>query len=255
MEISVRHEGHVLVVALSGCLDAAAAPALAARCEPYLQAGHCRLVLDLAGLTYLSSQGVHAIMDLGRRARGLGGELSLCGARGMAREVLDVLHLGEPCPVHSSAAEASRGEAPPVGTMVDMTAPARLAEAAALIDAATAAGRAAGFGPETVRHLELAVEEAVVNVCSYAYPGGEGTIELRIRPARAGLQVDISDRGAPFDPLSVREPDLTQAVMARSVGGLGIFLIRHSADEVSYQRKDGANVLTLVIRDRPATEA
>jgi len=99
---------------------------------------------------------------------------------------------------------------------------------------------------KTASGLRLALEEAVVNVISYAYPEGEkGSILVRADSDRREVRFTIIDSGTPFDPTSVLEADTTLDVGSRPVGGLGVLLSRRLTDSISYTRRDGQNVLTL----------
>jgi serine/threonine-protein kinase RsbW len=111
------------------------------------------------------------------------------------------------------------------------------------------AGHAGDWGlhPQRLMQLELAVEEAVVNICLYAYEIPPGELLVRISPGEKRFVVELVDEGVPFDPLAVEEPDLRAAAAERAVGGLGIFLVRRVMDEVAYSRDDTRNVLRLVI--------
>ncbi len=94
--------------------------------------------------------------------------------------------------------------------------------------------------------LNLALEEAVVNVMNYAYPAGQaGNIVLEAYANDERLKFVISDNGVPFDPTTTAEPDVTASLENRAVGGLGIFLVRHLMDSVNYERVENENVLTL----------
>ena len=96
--------------------------------------------------------------------------------------------------------------------------------------------------------LELAVEEAVVNICLYAYEVPPGELLVRVDSAEGQFVVELIDEGVPFDPLGVEEPDLVAPAGERQVGGLGIFLVRRVMDEVAYRRDGSSNILRLVIR-------
>ena len=111
------------------------------------------------------------------------------------------------------------------------------------------AGHAGDWGlhPKRLMQLELAVEEAVVNICLYAYEVPPGELLVRIDPGEQSFVVELIDEGIPFDPLAQEEPDLRAAAEERAVGGLGIFLVRRVMDEVAYHRKGSKNVLRLVI--------
>ncbi len=83
---------------------------------------------------------------------------------------------------------------------------------------------AAGFSPARVAEIEMAVGEALTNICTHAYPGGEGDVEVRCtHDAGPRLCIDIVDRGVPFDPLSVPAPDLRADPVERTAGGSGSF--------------------------------
>jgi len=111
------------------------------------------------------------------------------------------------------------------------------------------AGEAAAWGlhPRRLMQLELAVEEAVVNICLYAYEVPPGELLVSIEPGETRFVVELIDEGVPFDPLAVDEPDMRAAVEDRPIGGLGIFLVRRVMDEVSYLRDGTRNILRLVI--------
>ncbi len=88
-----------------------------------------------------------------------------------------------------------------------------------------------------------------MNVIDYAYPEGEsGEIELRIlHDATGRITFRISDSGTPFDPTLAGNADIHADIEERSIGGLGIFLIKNLSDNVSYNRIDGRNVLTIKV--------
>ena len=106
----------------------------------------------------------------------------------------------------------------------------------------------AGLAPQRLKHLELAVEEAVVNVCNYAYGEGGGAVTVRVATDASRVTVEIEDAGAPFDPTAMPEPDLTGDVDERPIGGLGVHLVHTLMDEVAYRREDGRNVFTMVLK-------
>ncbi len=104
---------------------------------------------------------------------------------------------------------------------------------------------------ESTMGMNLAMEEAVVNVINYAYPEGTtGDIHVEAHADDTSLTFVIRDSGKPFDPTAVKEPDTSLPAEERPIGGLGIYLIRSYMDEVSYERTTaspkGENVLTLV---------
>ena len=109
-----------------------------------------------------------------------------------------------------------------------------------------------GFNQKKIREIELAMEEALLNIIQYAYPDDRaGDIEINCRmEAPSRLIIDILDEGKPFDIRSAPEPDLNQDLSERKIGGLGIYLITQIVDEVHYRREGTRNVLTFVLHKK-----
>ena len=104
-----------------------------------------------------------------------------------------------------------------------------------------------GIDDMTILGINLALEEAVVNVVNYAYPEGTvGDIEMEVNADEKAITFILRDHGKPFDPTAAKEVDITLSAEERQIGGLGIHLIRNYMDEVKYDYCDGQNVLTLV---------
>jgi len=94
--------------------------------------------------------------------------------------------------------------------------------------------------------MNLAMEEAVVNVMSYAYPADTvGDVTIEAVTIADQLQFTITDSGIPFDPTAKAEVDTTLSAEERPIGGLGIHLVRQLMDSINYERTEGKNVLTL----------
>ena len=108
------------------------------------------------------------------------------------------------------------------------------------------------FPQARIREIELATEEAIMNILTHAYPTDcRGDIEVQCESlGDAGLTIRIVDTGIPFNPLSFTDPDLTAPITERNPGGLGVFLIRKMMDEIRYHRSENRNVLTFVARKR-----
>ena len=95
-------------------------------------------------------------------------------------------------------------------------------------------------------NLNLALEEVVSNVILYAYPREMGEkITIMAQTEKQSLIFTITDKGKEFDPTNVEEADVTLSAEEREIGGLGIFIVKNIMNEVTYQRLDGKNILTL----------
>ena len=95
--------------------------------------------------------------------------------------------------------------------------------------------------------IDLAIDELFTNISRYAYKTGIGTATVRVEVEREPLAVVVTfiDHGIPFDPLSTPDPDVTLPAEERTIGGLGIFLVRKTMNDVSYEYKDGQNILRI----------
>lgn len=100
---------------------------------------------------------------------------------------------------------------------------------------------------KTQMTMDVAIDEVFTNIASYAYGSEQGTATVRFdfdEEARVA-SVTFIDSGVPFNPLESAEPDITLAAEDRPVGGLGIFLVKKTMDEVLYKYENGQNVLTI----------
>ena len=96
--------------------------------------------------------------------------------------------------------------------------------------------------------IEVAIEEILVNIVSYAGLSDADGVEVRCEVKEDPLRVVVQflDEGVPFDPLAKDDPDTSpEATMARE-GGLGIFMVKKMMDDVSYAYEDGKNTLTIL---------
>lgn len=123
------------------------------------------------------------------------------------------------------------------------------AEQVSLVRLAEAVGALADAGswPAEVRfHVDLVLEELVLNIISYGFPDGRwGHIEVEIRQQGEALLISVEDDGIPFDPFAQAEPDLTRPLEERDIGGLGIHFARSLMDAHSYRWEAGRNCVEL----------
>lgn len=109
----------------------------------------------------------------------------------------------------------------------------------------------AGFDEQTLKKVELASEEAIVNIILHGYADqlGQITVEVKQRENPDALVLTFRDQAPPFNPLEHNtgfDPDIP--LEEREIGGLGIFLMRQYMDDIEYKREGSANVLTLTKR-------
>jgi len=102
---------------------------------------------------------------------------------------------------------------------------------------------------DAVYLVSLAIEELVTNCIKYGYDdSGNHTVDIALSVDEGTMRMDVVDDGRAFNPLEAAPPDLSLAMGDRPIGGLGIHLLRELADEVTYERRDGTNRLTLTKR-------
>lgn len=104
-----------------------------------------------------------------------------------------------------------------------------------------------GCSMKAQMQIDIAVEEVYVNIAHYAYNPEVGGVTIRIQIEEEPLAVILTfiDKGKPYDPLAKEDPDVTLAAEDRQIGGLGIFMVKKSMDNVSYEYNEGRNILTL----------
>ena len=100
---------------------------------------------------------------------------------------------------------------------------------------------------KTQIQVDVAVEEIFVNIAHYAYNPSIGHATIRAEVTKDPLAVTLTflDNGVPYDPLAKEDPDITLAAEDRQIGGLGIFMVKKSMDDVAYEYKNGQNILTI----------
>ena len=105
-----------------------------------------------------------------------------------------------------------------------------------------------GCPPKTQLQIDVAVEEIFVNIAHYAYAPETGMATIRVETQAEPKHVMISfiDHGIPYDPLAKPDPDVTLSAEDRQIGGLGIFIVKKSMDNMRYEYQDGQNILTIM---------
>ena len=106
---------------------------------------------------------------------------------------------------------------------------------------------AANCPMKSMMQIDVAVEEIFVNIANYAYAPDKGNATVRVEVSEEPIAVTITfiDKGMPYDPLAKEDPDVTLSAEEREIGGLGIFMVKQTMDDVNYEYKDGQNILTL----------
>ena len=94
--------------------------------------------------------------------------------------------------------------------------------------------------------IEVAVEELFVNIAHYAYAPDTGSATIRTEITADTAEITFIDSGVQYDPLAKPDPDVSLPASERQIGGLGIFMVKKSMDDMRYEYRDRKNILTIV---------
>jgi sigma-B regulation protein RsbU (phosphoserine phosphatase) len=97
------------------------------------------------------------------------------------------------------------------------------------------------------RQIDVAVDEIYGNIAFYAYGDDTGdiTVKMEIPADRSYVVIRFIDSGVPFNPLNSKDPNLSLSARERPKGGLGIYLVKNTMDDMTYEYKDGKNILSI----------
>ncbi len=97
---------------------------------------------------------------------------------------------------------------------------------------------------DVMASIDIAVEEIFVNVAQYAYSSPKGNLKIIADVIEDINEFNITfiDKGVPFDPLKIKDPDIDIPLEEREVGGLGIYMVKMIMDRVKYEYKNGNNI-------------
>lgn len=95
--------------------------------------------------------------------------------------------------------------------------------------------------------IDIAVDEVFGNIVHYAYTPniGPATVRVEIEEKPLAVVITFIDHGVPYDPLVKEDPDITMSVEERDIGGLGIYIVKKSMDQITYEYKDQKNILKI----------
>ena len=106
-------------------------------------------------------------------------------------------------------------------------------------------GRLGDCPPNVRNHIGIAVDEIFSNIANYAYDPEVGAASVRVAVSDDMITMEFQDGGTAYDPLSKDDPDVSLPAEERSIGGLGIFMVKNIMDVVEYRREGNNNILTI----------
>ncbi|MCR5208567.1 MAG: SpoIIE family protein phosphatase [Eubacterium sp.] len=101
------------------------------------------------------------------------------------------------------------------------------------------------FTTKDKHHIEIAADEIMCNIANYAYENGTGKATVSVKADSEALIITVKDSGIPYNPLEKEDPDVTLPANERGIGGYGIYIVKKLMDSVTYEHKNGNNILTM----------
>ena len=131
--------------------------------------------------------------------------------------------------------------------MKELTLEAKVENISTVTDFVNAALEAWHCSMKVQMQIAVAIDEMFCNIARYAYPAGTGsaTVQVELEKEPPAVVVTFIDRGTPFNPLDKPDPDITLTAEERAAGGLGIFLVKKTMDDMSYEYRNGLNILRI----------
>ena len=131
--------------------------------------------------------------------------------------------------------------------MKELTLPAAKENIPDVIDFVNRELESVGCPMKTEAQIDIAIDELYSNIANYGCDenSGEVTVLLETETDSRTVTITFVDNGRPFDPLSRPDPDVTLKARERKIGGLGIYMVKKSMDDVCYEYREGKNILTI----------
>ena len=129
--------------------------------------------------------------------------------------------------------------------MKELTVEAKVENIDAVTDFVNAALEESSCSMKAQTQIDVAIDELFGNIARYAYNPevGKATVQVEMEENTPVVTVTFRDQGMPYNPLNAQDPDVTLSAEEREIGGLGIYLVKKSMDEVLYEYQDGQNIL------------
>ena len=104
-----------------------------------------------------------------------------------------------------------------------------------------------GCSMKTVMQMNVALDEIYSNIVKFAYGKGKGpaTVTVTDRPDKGMVSVTFTDEGTPYNPLTQQDPDVTLSAEERGIGGLGIYIVKNTMDDLQYKYENDKNIFTI----------
>ena len=131
--------------------------------------------------------------------------------------------------------------------MKELTVEAKTANIEAVTDFVNEQLEALDCPMKAQMQIDIAIDELFGNIAHYAYNPeiGQATVRVEVIEDPLAVTITLIDNGVPYDPLAKADPDTTLFAEEREIGGLGIYMVKKSMDDITYEYKDGQNILKI----------
>ena len=131
--------------------------------------------------------------------------------------------------------------------MKEMTLEATVNNIPEVTDFVNAELEALGCPMKAQMQIDVAIDELFGNIAQYAYDPltGPATVRVEVDEDPMAVIITFIDNGKPYDPLAGKDPDISLSAEDREIGGLGVFLVKKTMDEITYEYKNGQNILKI----------
>lgn len=130
--------------------------------------------------------------------------------------------------------------------MKELTVDATVENIATVTEFVNAQLEQSGCPPKIQMQIDIAIDELFGNIAHYAYDPDVGPATVRVEvDEEPCVIITFIDNGVPYDPLGKEDPDITLSAEDRGIGGLGVYMVKKSMDDISYEYRDGQNILRI----------
>ena len=130
--------------------------------------------------------------------------------------------------------------------MKELTVDATVENIATVTEFVNAQLEQSGCPPKIQMQIDIAIDELFGNIAHYAYDPVVGPATVRVEvDEEPCVIITFIDNGVPYDPLGKEDPDITLSAEERGIGGLGVYMVKKSMDDISYEYRDGQNILRI----------
>ena len=130
--------------------------------------------------------------------------------------------------------------------MKELTVDATVENIATVTEFVNAQLEQSGCPPKIQMQIDIAIDELFGNIAHYAFDPDVGPATVRVEvDEEPCVIITFIDNGVPYDPLGKEDPDITLSAEERGIGGLGVYMVKKSMDDISYEYRDGQNILRI----------